>query len=99
MRPRQRFFKKKIKKSFICRGPVLDKETANGVVTTAFFLSRAVLAFGKGFVECPIKGLRQRSPLLSKNSPRGLCRGQPSAKPLPRVSRALPRVRGPQQSL
>jgi len=37
----------------------------------------------------PDKGPSAKTSSPSKNFPRGLCRGQPSAKPLPRVSGPL----------
>ena len=96
-------FLKKIKK-FICRGSALGKQIqknhffAEGrpsakkpptaPALTASFLCRV-----------PDKGPSAKTPSPSKNSPRGLCRGQPSAKPLPRVSSPLPRARGPRQSM
>ena len=100
--PRQRFLKK-IKK-IICRGPALDKKNSKKTISlprvgprhrnrqrrrrvTASFLCR-----GPSWPSA-------KTPSPSKNSPRGLCRGQPSAKPLPRVSGPLPRARGPRQSM
>jgi hypothetical protein len=70
--------------AFLCRGPSWPSAKA---------LPRAVLALGKGFTECQIKGPRQRPSLPSKNFPRALYRGPPSAKPLPRVFEPLPRAR------
>ena len=57
-----------------------------------FSLPSAAPALGKGFAECPIKGPRQRPSSPTQNSPRALCRGPPSAKPLPRVNGPLPRA-------
>ena len=51
-----------------------------------FSLPSAAPALGKGFAECPIKGPRQRPSSPTQNSPKALCRGPPSAKPLPRVN-------------
>ena len=62
-----------------------------------FSLPSAAPALGKGFAECPIKGPRQRPSSPTQNSPRVLCRGPPSAKPLPRVNGPLPRASGPRQ--
>ena len=59
-----------------------------------FSLPSAAPALGKGFAECPIKGPRQRPSSPTQNSPRALCRGPPSAKPLPRVNGPGPRQRG-----
>ena len=97
--PRQRFFKKK--NNSLPRAPGDDprqrlrpkRRRRDG----CFSLPSAGPALGKGFAECPIKGPRQRPSSSTQNSPRALCRGPPSAKPLPRVNGPLPRASGPRQ--
>jgi len=68
---------------------------AAGGLTTSFFLRRPASALGKIFAECSTNGPRQRSfcrrefsqGLFAEGSPRqSLCRGQPSAKPLPKAA-------------
>ena len=65
---------------------------AEGPRDGCFSLPSAAPALGKGFAECPIKGPRQRPSSSTQNSPRALCRGLPSAKPLPRVNGPLSRA-------
>ena len=106
--PRQRFLKKNKKfylprvgprqtnskkKPFLCRGSALGKETANGAgAWRLLFFAKGRPGPRQRLYRVPDKGPSAKTPSPSKNSPRGLCRGQPSAKPLPRVSGPLPRA-------
>ena len=66
-------------------------------LTAAFLCRVSPLALGKGFAKCPINGPRQRASLPLNIFPRALCRGQRSAKPLPRAFGPLPSALGPRQ--
>ena len=96
--PRQRFFKKK---NSLPRapgdGPRQRLRPRRRRHDGCFSLPSAAPALGKGFAECQIKDPRQKPSSPTQNSPITLCRGPPSAKPLPRVNGPLPRASGPRQ--
>ena len=84
--PRQRFFKKNSLPRAPGDGPRQRLRHRCRRRDDCFSLLSAAPALDKGFAECPIKGPRQRPSSPTQNSPRALCRGPPSAKPLPRAA-------------
>ena len=79
--------KQNSKKPFLYRGSALGKETANGAgAWWLLFFAEGRPGSRQRLCRVSDKGPSAKTPSPSKNSLRGLCRGQPSAKPLPRVS-------------
>jgi len=79
------------KKPFLCRGPGLDKKNhqRHCYHDGCFFFAEDRLGLQQRLCQVRDKGLSVKTSSLPKNSLRSLCRGQLSAKPLPRVSGPL----------